>query len=371
MGYGDTVPSTGFIAAGMTFEKASGDPAPRRVYEQYLTQWVSLSAASARKQELLTAWHGGVRRGRPSRAGPASWSPTRSSTRATSWSPRCPTGRCGTTSCAPTTRPRRPRSARMVRRLQRMDVAGQATGASRCGCRTTRRTHRVGALDRAAGGDVLGADGAGAEALGAGDAQRGHVHAVPVLLRRDRVEQPAAVQRRRRLLGRVLRPLALPHPAGLRAAPPLGRRRARRRSAVFQLDTGTARRSSRSGWLRWLLEKKWRLPYREVTAASIAAGGLSDVDVLLVPNGSAAAGFRRARVPPARAALASWVRAGGRYVGWRGGTELAALLGISTARARRAHLGRAGQPLPGLRRPAARSVGASGGTPGRSTSTTG
>ena len=58
MGYGDTVPSTGFIAAGMTFEKANGDPAPRRVYEQYLTQWVSLSAASARKRELLTAWHG-------------------------------------------------------------------------------------------------------------------------------------------------------------------------------------------------------------------------------------------------------------------------------------------------------------------------
>ena len=28
MGYGDTVPSTGFIAAGMTFEKASGDPDP-------------------------------------------------------------------------------------------------------------------------------------------------------------------------------------------------------------------------------------------------------------------------------------------------------------------------------------------------------
>ncbi|HZB51467.1 MAG TPA: M14 family zinc carboxypeptidase, partial [Mycobacteriales bacterium] len=58
MGYGDTVPSTGFIAAGMTFEKANGDPTPRRVSEQYLTQWVSLSAASARKRELLTAWHG-------------------------------------------------------------------------------------------------------------------------------------------------------------------------------------------------------------------------------------------------------------------------------------------------------------------------
>src|SRR5215218_6200228 len=36
MGYGDTVPATGFGAAGMTFEKASGDPASQRVFEQYL-----------------------------------------------------------------------------------------------------------------------------------------------------------------------------------------------------------------------------------------------------------------------------------------------------------------------------------------------
>ena len=34
MGYGDTVPSTGFTAAGMTFEKASGHPASRRVDER-------------------------------------------------------------------------------------------------------------------------------------------------------------------------------------------------------------------------------------------------------------------------------------------------------------------------------------------------
>jgi hypothetical protein len=98
---------------------------------------------------------------------------------------------------------------------------------------------------------------------------------------------------------------------------------------VFQLGTGTSAIES-SGWLRWLLEQKWHLPYRQVTGASIAAGGLSDVDVLLVPQGSAAAGVS-ALGPAGSAALAAWVRAGGRYVGWRGGTELAALLGISTA----------------------------------------
>jgi hypothetical protein len=58
MGYGDTVPSTGFTAAGMTYEKASGDPAPRRVYEQYLTQWVSLSWGAANADDILARWHG-------------------------------------------------------------------------------------------------------------------------------------------------------------------------------------------------------------------------------------------------------------------------------------------------------------------------
>ena len=57
MGYGDTVPATGFGAAGMTFEKTDSDPAHKRVYEQYLTQWTSLSAAAADKQAILTGWH--------------------------------------------------------------------------------------------------------------------------------------------------------------------------------------------------------------------------------------------------------------------------------------------------------------------------
>ena len=101
MGYGDTVPSTGFIAAGMTFEKASGDPTPRRVYEQYLTQWVSLSWGAANRDDILARWHAAWVEA-DAQGRPGCWSPTRSSTPATSWSPRCPSGRCGTT-CAPTT----------------------------------------------------------------------------------------------------------------------------------------------------------------------------------------------------------------------------------------------------------------------------
>ncbi|HET8949540.1 MAG TPA: M14 family zinc carboxypeptidase, partial [Solirubrobacteraceae bacterium] len=57
-GYGDTVPANGFGAAGMTFEKANGDPAPQRVFEQYITQWTSLSAAAINKERILREWHG-------------------------------------------------------------------------------------------------------------------------------------------------------------------------------------------------------------------------------------------------------------------------------------------------------------------------
>ena len=44
-------------------------------------------------------------------------------------------------------------------------------------------------------GTLLGAHGPGSEALDPGDARRGQLRAVPVLLRRDRLERAAAVQR--------------------------------------------------------------------------------------------------------------------------------------------------------------------------------
>src|SRR5262249_28624380 len=80
---------------------------------------------------------------------------------------------------------------------------------------------------------------------------------------------------------------------------------------------------------RWMLEQGWRMPYRAVTSADIAAGALDAVGVLLVADGMyttalaelGAAGQRR---------LVDWVNAGGRYVGWRGGTRLAMRLGLAT-----------------------------------------
>ena len=54
--FGDTVPTAGFHAAGMTFEKESGDPIVDREHEQFTSMWASLV---------------GRRRGRAARSSPA------------------------------------------------------------------------------------------------------------------------------------------------------------------------------------------------------------------------------------------------------------------------------------------------------------
>ncbi|MEO3816729.1 M14 family zinc carboxypeptidase [Plantactinospora sp. B24E8] len=57
MGYGDTVPTTGFGAAGMTYEKGSSSAVPDRVQQQFHTQWATLGWAAANKREVLTGYY--------------------------------------------------------------------------------------------------------------------------------------------------------------------------------------------------------------------------------------------------------------------------------------------------------------------------
>ena len=45
--FGDTVPTDGFHAAGMTFEKESGDPISEREHEQFVSIWASVFAGAA------------------------------------------------------------------------------------------------------------------------------------------------------------------------------------------------------------------------------------------------------------------------------------------------------------------------------------
>ncbi|GIM88958.1 M14 family zinc carboxypeptidase [Paractinoplanes toevensis] len=57
MGYGDTVPATGFGAAGMTYEKGSASAVQDRVQQQFNTQWATLGWAAANKREVLTGYY--------------------------------------------------------------------------------------------------------------------------------------------------------------------------------------------------------------------------------------------------------------------------------------------------------------------------
>jgi hypothetical protein len=57
MGYGDTAPSTGFGAAGMTYEKGSASAVQDRVEQQFRTQWATVGWAAANRRELLTGYY--------------------------------------------------------------------------------------------------------------------------------------------------------------------------------------------------------------------------------------------------------------------------------------------------------------------------
>ncbi|GAA3747532.1 M14 family metallopeptidase [Plantactinospora mayteni] len=56
MGYGDTVPATGFGAAGMTYEKGNLSAVQDRVQQQFNTQWATVGWASENKREILSGY---------------------------------------------------------------------------------------------------------------------------------------------------------------------------------------------------------------------------------------------------------------------------------------------------------------------------
>ena len=56
MGYGDTVPATGFGAAGMTYEKGSQSPTELRVDQQFRTHWATVNWASQNRRTVLDGW---------------------------------------------------------------------------------------------------------------------------------------------------------------------------------------------------------------------------------------------------------------------------------------------------------------------------
>jgi len=84
-----------------------------------------------------------------------------------------------------------------------------------------------------------------------------------------------------------------------------------------------------TGWLKWRLDHDWRLPYQVLQPYQVNASALRDVDVLIVPNVDAGSVYQSLG-DTGRAALEAWVTDGGRYVGWQQGALLASSLDLSS-----------------------------------------
>jgi hypothetical protein len=102
--------------------------------------------------------------------------------------------------------------------------------------------------------------------------------------------------------------------------------------AIFEYENSTSSYES-AGWLRWLFTDRWNLPstaFSTVSPSKVATGALEGVDVLVVPNMYVPT-INQLLGKAGKRALVDWVNEGGRYVGYRGGAELATRYGISTA----------------------------------------
>jgi hypothetical protein len=326
MGYGDTVPATGFISAGMTFEKSTDDPIEQRAYQQYLTQWVSISQGAIRKETILRQWA-------------AAWREAYDQGKAGRLEPNELVNPGELVNQVPDIRVRnyfiterrdskQDEVRAMIRRLQRMDVDVYKLREGVSVPDFTPYGRRTRDVRMPAGTWYVPMD-------------QMQKHWIQAMLHEDTYtpfpyfydvtawSQPllfnvAGGYSGKRLDVKTSRAGELDDPGG--PAPPADPPRI----ALFQLSETSTSAIESAGWLRYLLERVWHLPYTNVTAAEIAGGALGEYDTLLIPNGPAATGATALGDAGAQT-LRGWVNGGGHLIGWRGGTELAAQLGISTA----------------------------------------
>ncbi|HET6658149.1 MAG TPA: M14 family zinc carboxypeptidase [Gaiellaceae bacterium] len=330
--YGDTVPANGFMAAGMTFEKYSGDKVPIRVREQYVAQWTSISQAAISKERILDEWH-------------EAWAEALVEGQAGQLEPNTVVNPKNAIEQQVPNAPvrnyfiRNDDSAKaadvkaLVRRLQRMEVDVYRLTAPL----TVSDFHPYG---RPVTATTLPT---GTYWIPLAQRQKHWVQAMlnettypPVNFFYDvsAWSQPLLFNVSGGYSGAAVTPSATLEPPLPAPAPPALPANLPR-IGVLQTSGSTAARES-AGWLRWLFDEQWHVPFQDVTPAQIAAGSLDDIDVLIATNGNAQVATLNLG-KPGKDALRAWVNQGGRFVGIRGGTELAARLGLTTARLRPAH----------------------------------
>ena len=330
--YGDTVPANGFQAAGMTFEKYSGDPISVRTHEQYVAQWTSISNAAMQKERILNEWHqawvGALAQGQAGRLEPNGVVNPKNAIEQT-----VPTGPVRNYFISDDDPAMASAVQALVRRLQRMEVDVYRLTAPL----TVSDFHPYGRPVRATTLPT------GTYWIPLAQRQKHWVQAMmnettyppvnffydvsawsqPLLFNVSGGYSGAAVTPSAQLVALLPEPAPPALPADL---PCIG---------VLQTSSSTAARES-SGWLRWLFDQQWHVPFENITPAQIAAGSLDTVDVLVATNGNAQVATQSLG-KPGKDALRAWVNHGGRFIGIRGGTELAARVGLTTARLRAAH----------------------------------
>lgn len=328
MGYGDTVPSTGFISAGMTFEKHNGDPIEQRTYEQYVTKWISLSQGAENRGSILRRWHNAyVEAFEQGQAGKLE--PNEIVNPGNEVITEVPNRRVRHYFIPNEDPVKADEVQALVRRLVRMDV------------KVYRLTRPLTVPDyhEYAGSDEATTLRRGTYWVPMAQAQKHWVQAMlnedtytpfpyfydvtawssPLLMNLSGGYSSVKLNPRARLIRQMSEPPGPEIPAEIPTI------------AVYQISDVSSSSIESTGWLRWLLEKKWGLTYQDITATEIAGGALAGVDVLLVPNGSAQTAYDDL-AEQGRQAIVDWVNGGGRYVGWRrGGAPLASMIGISTA----------------------------------------
>ncbi|WP_433468114.1 M14 family zinc carboxypeptidase [Spirillospora sp. CA-128828] len=325
-GYGDSVPTSAFHAAGMTYEKGDESPYPERVKEQYLTQWVSLSAAARDRHRILTEWRqmtvDAYEQGKAGKLEPNQvYNPPNQIDRQVP--DRKVRGYFLRDDPA-----KRAEVRLIVRRLQRMGV------------RVEKLVRPLTVPDFKAYGRPEAKTTLPAGTYWISMAQ-GQKHWIQAMLNEDSYTPfpyfydvtawslPLLGNVSGGSSGAVLHPRAVPVRT-LEAPRPGHEGKAAPRLGVLQLSATSSSARQSTGWLRHRLDREWKLPFTLLSPADIAAGKLDGVQVLVAPNGPASSAYT-ALGDTGRAALQQWTRNGGRYVGWQGGTQLAARLGLTTA----------------------------------------
>ena len=334
--FGDTVPTAGFHAAGMTFEKESGDPIAEREHEQFTSIWASLVAGATAGDAVVEAWRdsyvqayeqglaGELEANNVYEKGHDLYQPV----------PDVPVRHYFLRDDPD----RAYELQRLIRRLQRMDVT----------------VHELSAPLTLDAFNPYG-DPATATVLPSGTywipLAQGQKHWVQALLHEESWipfettydvtawSNPLLMNLDGGWTGEDVDPAATLVPDQAEPDWP-GTPPAAGEVALFEIPNST-RGYEAAYQLRYLFEGVWDVPYTPVEAADITAGLGPDVDVLVIPDGYAPYAVQ-ALGNKGKRALRDWVNAGGRIVAFQGGVEVAVKTGVSTVK-----LGNAQTNMPG------------------------